>query len=269
MAKASELIKLAQSWVGKKESDGSFKTIIDIYNAHKPLARGYKVKYTDHWCATFISALAIKCNATSIIPTECGCGQMIALFQKLGCFVENDAYVPKLGDIIFYDWDDSGVGDNTGWSDHVGIVEKVSGNKITIIEGNYNEVVRRRNITVNARYIRGYGVPRYDGESISVPSETVVATKEPSVTSKTVTATESARSFANGVAGTYKSTANLNVRFGAGTTKKVMTTIPKGMQVKNYGYYTMVSNTKWLYIQFTLNGVKYTGYSSSKYLKKV
>lgn len=268
MAKASELIKLAQSWVGKKESDGSFKSIIDIYNAHKPLARGYKVKYTDHWCATFISALAIQCNATNIIPTECGCGQMIALFQKLGCWVEDDSYVPSVGSILFYDWGDSGKGDCTGWSDHVGIVEKVSGNTITVIEGNYNEAVKRRNITVNARYIRGYGVPKYDVEKVDA-SKTETTTTTPTPTTKSVSATESAKSFANGVAGTYKSTANLNVRFGAGTTKKVMTTIPKGTQVKNYGYYTMVSNTKWLYIQFTLNGVKYTGYSSSKYLSKV
>lgn len=264
MAKASELIKLAQSWVGKKESNGTHKEIIDIYNAYKPLARGYKVKYTDHWCATFISALSIQCNATNIIPTECGCGQMIALFQKLGSWVENDAYVPKVGDIIFYDWDDSGKGDNTGWSDHVGIVEKVSGNTITVIEGNYNNAVKRRNITVNAKYIRGYGVPKYEAETVAP-----VKPSTPTPTTKSVSATESAKSFANGVAGTYKSTANLNVRFGAGTTKKVMTTIPKGTQVKNYGYYTMVSNTKWLYIQFTLNGVKYTGFSSSKYLSKV
>ena len=47
---ASEIVKQAQAWVGRKESDGSHKLIIDIYNSHEPLARGYKVKYDDAWC---------------------------------------------------------------------------------------------------------------------------------------------------------------------------------------------------------------------------
>jgi len=34
------------------------------------------------------------------------------------------------------DWNDDGKGDNKGHSDHVGIVEKVSGDMITVIEGN-------------------------------------------------------------------------------------------------------------------------------------
>ena len=161
---ACEVVKLAQSWVGKKESDGSHKEIIDIYNSHKPLARGYKVKYTDAWCATTISALAIKLGYTDIIPTECGCGQMIELFKNIGCWVENDTYKPNPGDIIFYDWQDSGKGDNTGWPDHVGVVEKVSGEGIFVIEGNYQDSVKRRIIELNSKYIRGYGVSKYDAE---------------------------------------------------------------------------------------------------------
>lgn len=169
----SAVVAQAQSWIGKNESDGSHKAIIDVYNAHKPLARGYAVKYTDAWCATFVSAVAIKCGYTSIIPTECGCENMINLFKNLGSWVENDAYVPKAGDVIFYDWDDNGSGDCTGYSDHVGIVEKVSGSTMTIIEGNYSNTVKRRSIAVNARYIRGYGVPKYDSDgsaSTSAPS---------------------------------------------------------------------------------------------------
>ena len=167
MAKlAKSIIEQAKSWFGCKESDGTHKKIIDVYNNHKPLARGYKVKYTDAWCATFVSACAIKCGYTDIIPTECGCSPMIQLFKNIGSWVENDAYVPKSGDIIFYDWQDSGIGDNTGVPDHVGIVEKVSGSTITVIEGNKNNAVERRNIQVNGKFIRGYGVPKYDVETV-------------------------------------------------------------------------------------------------------
>ena len=164
------IVAQARAWLGRKESDGSHKEIIDVYNSHKPLARGYAVTYTDAWCATFVSAVAIKCGVTDILPTECGCGQMIQLFQKLGEWIENDAYVPSPGDVIFYDWQDSGSGDNTGWPDHVGIVEKVSGNTITVIEGNKSSAVGRRTLQVNGKYIRGYGVPKYSGSATPTPA---------------------------------------------------------------------------------------------------
>ena len=177
MAKyASAVVKQAQAWIGNKEGSTGHKSIIDLYNAHKPLARGYKVKYTDAWCATFVSAVAIKLGYTDIIPTECGCGKMIDLFKKVGSWIENENRTPNPGDIIFYDWDDNGKGDNLGSPEHVGIVEKVSNGKITVIEGNHDgtdadsiDGVERREIAVNGRYIRGYGVPKYDKETSAAP----------------------------------------------------------------------------------------------------
>ena len=77
-----QIVDQARSWLGLKESDGSFKVIIDTYNGHKPLARGYKLKYTDEWCAGFASACAIACGATDIIPTEvAGARHMIIRFH--------------------------------------------------------------------------------------------------------------------------------------------------------------------------------------------
>lgn len=166
-----KIVAQARSWIGCKESDGSHRQIIDVYNADKPLPRGYKVSYTDAWCATFVTACAIKCGATDIIPKECSCNKMIELLKGLGCFVENDAHLPSPGDLIFYDWDDKGTGDNAGQSDHVGIIEAVSGNNVTVIEGNYNNACKRRTLKVNGRYIRGYGVPMYD--EVETPAPTV------------------------------------------------------------------------------------------------
>ena len=164
----AKIVSIAQSYIGCNERDGSHKKIIDLYNSHKPLARGYAVKYTDAWCSTFASAVAIQARLTGIIPTECGCQKHIELFKKLGSWQENDAYVPSPGDYIFYDWQDSGVGDNKGAADHVGIVEKVAGNTITVIEGNYSNAVKRRTLAVNGRYIRGYGVPKYGDGATAV-----------------------------------------------------------------------------------------------------
>ena len=159
---ANKVIEQAKVWLGRNEADGTHKTIIDVYNAHKPLAQGYKVKYTDSWCATFVSAVAIKTGCTDIIPLECSCQRQIELFKKKGSWIESDARTPEPGDIIYYDWDDSGNGDNVGWSDHVGIVEKVANGKITVIEGNYLNAVKRRTLAVNGKFIRGYGVPNYE-----------------------------------------------------------------------------------------------------------
>lgn len=174
----SAVLAQARAWIGKNEADGTHKSIIDVYNAHKPLARGYAVKYTDAWCATFVSAVAIKCGVTDIIPTECGCGQMITLFKNLGEWNESDSRTPKPGDVIFYDWDDTGAGDNTGWPDHVGIVESVSNGSITVIEGNKNNAVARRTIAVNGRYIRGYGVPKYEAEAAGNTAATTKSVTE-------------------------------------------------------------------------------------------
>lgn len=170
------IIKQAQSWIGCKESDGSHKKIIDVYNTIRPLPRGYALKYTDAWCAGFVSAVAKACNATDVIPCECSCGYMIQGFQKMGRWIESDNITPDPGMILFYDWDDNGVGDCTGWPEHVGIVEKVENGYITIIEGNCSDSVARVRLKVNARYIRGYGNPKYSNATAkpaAKPVETV------------------------------------------------------------------------------------------------
>ena len=177
------VISIAVSWYGKKEADGSHRSIIDLYNGHTPLARGYKVKYTDAWCATYGSAVAIAAGYADIIPTECGCGQMIAAFRAMNRWVENDAYIPSPGDYIFYDWDDTGAGDCTGWPEHVGIVVSVFGDVIKVIEGNKDDAVGYREIKVNGRYIRGYGVPDYGAKVVSKTPENVTKPPQNVITS--------------------------------------------------------------------------------------
>lgn len=75
--------------------------------------------------------------------------------------MESDAYVPTMGDIIMYDWNDSGRGDNTGEADHVGLIVSVANGYITVIEGNKSNAVGTRTLKVNGRYIRGFCLPDY------------------------------------------------------------------------------------------------------------
>lgn len=90
-------------------------------------------------------------------------------------------------------------------------------------------------------------------------------------------ASEMASSYAASLNGTYKVNRSvLYLRSGAGTkpnahgsNKTILTTMPKNAKVRCYGYYTTVYGQKWLYIQYTADGVTYTGFANGKYLKKV
>lgn len=172
MSMRTKFVNTAISFLGSNEADGSFKKIIDLYNSITPLPVGYKVKYTDEWCAAYVSAVAKACNMTDIVFPECGCERMIKLYQKAGRWQENDAYTPLPGDILFYDWADNGVGDNTGFSDHVGIIVEVNGKTMKVIEGNKNQKVDYRSIQINAKYIRGYGLPDFGEEAPVKEKET-------------------------------------------------------------------------------------------------
>lgn len=156
-----KVVATAKAWIGCNEADGSHRQIVDVYNSHRPLARGYALKYTDAWCAGFVSAVAIKLGLTDIMPTEVGVGNMIDLYRRLGRWKEQDSYVPSPADVIMYAWGDSGAGDCASGASHVGIVVSCDGKTITVIEGNKNNAVGYREIAVNGRYIRGFGLPDY------------------------------------------------------------------------------------------------------------
>lgn len=112
---------LAQ-YEGIAEGSEQHKAILKVFN-DSGLCTRYKMTVNDAWCATSVSAAFIAVGLSSIFPcVECSCENMINLAISAGIWVENDAYVPDVGDVILYDWDDNGVGDCTGWSDHVGIV---------------------------------------------------------------------------------------------------------------------------------------------------
>lgn len=174
-AKASELRKVLQGWVGRNEKDGTHKVIIDTYNNRTPRPRGYKVTYKDAWCATTMSAAAIVCGATDICPIECSCNEIIKLAKKMGIWIENENIVPEMGDWVVYDWDDNKntykVTDNTGFPEHIGFVEVVdtAAKTCTIIEGNYSDSVKRRVIEFNGLYIRGFVRPNYTPETPVLP----------------------------------------------------------------------------------------------------
>lgn len=319
MRSRSEVIKKASSWLGKKESDGSYKEIIDIYNSFTgPMPRGIKMQYGWPWCACTWSAIAVALGYTDIMPIEISCGELIKRAKEMGCWQENDGYIPSPGDAILYDWDDNGVGDNTGWPDHVGGIEYANEESgyMVAIEGNYGNEVKKRTISINGKYIRGFITPKYTDNSViyetvetgkdvaTVAREVIVGqwgnnpqrkeslekagynyeevsakvneilngpAKNPAPAipaSGKVETSCYAKSKDTALAGTYVTTSDLYCRNDAGSNKKALCLIPKGTKVQNFGFYTTFNGVKWLLIQVTVNGIQYTGFSSSKYLKR-
>ena len=171
----ARVCRQAERWLGCRESDGSHRPIIDIYNRIRPLPRGYKMTYDDPWCAAFVSAVGAACDLTDTILPECGCEPMIALYRAAGRFEEADDAAPRPGDLIFYDWEDAGAGDCVGAADHVGLVTENEDDLLTVIEGNLSDAVGSRKIYAGARFIRGYARPDYLSAALASPADPVGA----------------------------------------------------------------------------------------------
>ena len=181
-----KVVSTALAWLGTREYDAEHQKMLDIYNSQRPLPRGTRMLTSWPWCAAFVSTVSLQLGLRDIMPTECGCPSMVRLYQELGRWVEDDAYIPSPGDVVFYDWQDTGYGDNVGHPDHVGIVTACDGQTMTIIEGNCDNAVKTRSLAVNARFIRGFGIPDFaskaDGaepEPAPEPEPTPEPTPEP------------------------------------------------------------------------------------------
>lgn len=158
-----KIVSTVKWWIGAKKGGDTHKAIIDLYNTINPLPRGVRMSYAMDWCAATVSACFQAAGLIDLIPPECSCGEMMRQAQARGIWVEADDHRPLLGDIVMYDWQDSGQGDNRGAPDHVGIVTATDGNKFWVTEGNIGKPsqVGVRVMTVDGKYIRGYIVPRY------------------------------------------------------------------------------------------------------------
>ncbi len=216
MATANDVLKVAESYNGTTEGSAKHSEILNIYNTHRPLARGYTVKKTDAWCMTFISACFIKANAVSALGlTECGCQEYINYARKNNMIVNN----PTIGDLAFYDWGNDGV------VDHVGIIYFESANNLFIREGNKNDMVTTRVIAKNAPSIKYFVRPRYNNHSTTYDMSKV----------------SFADSFDRTISGEYECTASdfLALRYNPYVSdNNLIDKIKSGDTCHNYGYFT-------------------------------
>ena len=154
---------IANGWLGAVEGDEVHADILAYYNTQIPLPVEYEMQVHDAWCAAFVSAVWLRAGIARYIGTECGCGRFIDIAEKHNIWVESDAYIPKVGDAIIYNWSDSGYGECVTGADHIGLVTAVDGSDFVVTEGNTGTgYVGSHDRIVNCQYIRGYITPNYD-----------------------------------------------------------------------------------------------------------
>ena len=153
---------IINAWVGATKGSAKHLEILEIYNSHKPLARGYKMQVKDAYCAATVSAAYIKAGIAEYTGTECGVEKFTVVAKGKGIWIENDAHTPKIGDACVYDWDDTGKGDCTGAGDHIGIVTQEGASSFVVTEGNMTGgKVGKRTMAINGKYIRGFICPDF------------------------------------------------------------------------------------------------------------
>lgn len=122
----------------------------------EPYWRWYGFNSRVEWCAIFVSWVYNQAGYLNIsVPKFSVCHtQGMPWFKSLGLWRDRE-YVPKAGDVIFFDWEQD------GHVDHVGIVENSDGKKVYTIEGNSRDQVKQKKYSIDSKYIYGYGIPKY------------------------------------------------------------------------------------------------------------
>jgi hypothetical protein len=133
MSKPAELAAIAASQVGVRENPSGSNNV--IYNTDY---YGRTINSSSYaWCAVFVwwCMKKIGCadlyyggNKTAYVPA------LLDWARKAGRIVTD----PQVGDWIVFDWNSNDV------PDHIGIIENVSSDRLTTVEGNVNDAVVRR-----------------------------------------------------------------------------------------------------------------------------
>lgn len=135
-------------YVGVKEGSTLHTSILNDYNQITPLPRHHRATKSDSWCAIYVNGQGWKMGYRSW-PWECSCTLIREEAKRRGIWREGWSAMPKLGDWIIYNWD------RRGAAEHIGAVIAIVGNTIWVVEGNYDDAVKIRRITIGDDLVEG------------------------------------------------------------------------------------------------------------------
>ena len=170
----NKLINYAQNEIGYHEGANN-------YNKYAPLwtqAGGWNAQ-NQPWCDLWYDVAMIECFGLDLASklTYQNIGNFSALCSASAQFYKNNNawYThPEIGDQVFFY--------SGGAINHTGLVETVSGNYFTTIEGNSSDMVARRSYYVGNSYVAGFGRPNWAVVQIggSATSPTIPSIPTPS-----------------------------------------------------------------------------------------
>lgn len=184
--------------------------------------------------------------------------------------ISADAMIQKCSDVST-DFSKVEVGEALWCSGHIGVyIGDGLAIECTPAWKNKVQITAVRNVGTktgyNARTWTKHGKLPYIDYDVKTAKKT--STKETATKVKVKKASKPAQNYGSLLAGTYVTTANLNMRDDASISDDVMVTLPKGTTVRCHGYYTLTKGVKWLYVEATYKKTLYVGFCSSRYLKK-
>jgi surface antigen len=149
-ATAQAVLNVARGQLGFLEG-------LDNHNPYGPF-----FGWPDHqaYCDEFVSWVAAHAGATGIVGKSANCAAHVAWFKARGQF----GHTPRVGAVVFFDWNGDGI------ADHVGYVNQVlDAGRVQTIEGNTRDPqstapgARQGVFKVNRSTVSvlGYGYPAY------------------------------------------------------------------------------------------------------------
>lgn len=162
--KREQVVDVASAEIGVSEPSGDDK-YISWYNQ----ATGSRLGMSVSWCAIFVSwVLRMAGVPETLAPNYCSCTSAMTIFKEKGTWRDRRDYTPKMGDLIFFDWDSK-----PSVSEHTGIVESIDPVYVHTIEGNTgNGTVARKKYKLTSSNIIGYvewdGKPQTAGHTYNL-----------------------------------------------------------------------------------------------------
>ena len=149
-----DIVAIANTQVGYRESERDFVIKEDgEKQGYTRYGDWYGASYSE-WCAMFVSfCIHYAGISESEVPYEANCKAFKNALAEFGAYEDDEnSYVPQKGDLIFFAASD----DEGNTPKHIGIVEKVSGSTVHVIEGNSHRSVERTEYALTDSVIVGY-----------------------------------------------------------------------------------------------------------------
>ena len=156
---ATDVLAIAETQLGYTESKKNFvENELGEQSGYTRYGAWYGVPYGD-WCAMFIS-FCLNYAEVEAFPMEANCQNWIEQLteEPYGIYREAKEYVPKTGDLIFFDTDLDGVCHHVGIVAEVELGEEDTISTVKVLEGNsVHDSVEYITYELSDPKIMGYG----------------------------------------------------------------------------------------------------------------